>query len=62
MKNAFYFITKALFGLVAKRLDEKDKINLLITAWLIHSRNTHTSQYSEKQSQSDNEIWSVNRM
>ena len=52
MKNAFYFILKALFvleyfkylsslfGYVEKRLDQKDKIKFLIyevTTWLINS-------------------------
>ena len=60
MKNAFYFILKALFvikifkflswlfGHVEKRLDEKDKINFEIddvTAWLANNYNTHIAQY-----------------
>ena len=56
MKNAFYFTSKALFGLkifkclselfdhVAKQLDQKGKFNLKIyddTAWLINNCNAH---------------------
>ena len=76
MKNGFYFTSKALFVLkifkflpwlfnhVAKRLEKKDKVNFkfYVTAWLANSHNTHNAQYFEKQRQSDNEIWSVNRM
>ena len=77
MKNAFYFSSKALyvlkifkflpwlFGLVAKRPDKKDKVNFKIsdvTAWLTNNRDKYIAQYFEKQRQSDNEIWSVNRM
>ena len=60
MKNAFYFVLKALFvikickflswlfGHVEKRLDEKDKVNFEIdevTAWLANNYNTHIAQY-----------------
>ena len=77
MKNAFYFPSKALFVLkifqilpwrlhhLAKQLDKKDKVNFRfyhVTAWLTDNRNTHIAQYFEKYWQSDNEIWSVNRM
>ena len=77
MKNAFYFTSKALsflkiftflswlFGHVAKRLDMKDKVNFKfydVTARLTNNRNTHISQYLEKQTQSDNETWSANRV
>ena len=63
MKNAFYFTLKALFvlkifkflswlfGHVAKRLDQKDKVNFEfydVTAWLINNYNTHIDQYLEK--------------
>ena len=53
------------FDHVAKRLDKKDKVNVKfydVTAWLINICNTHIAQYFEKKRQSDNEIWSVNRM
>ena len=55
------------FGHVAKQLDKKeDKVNNFkcydVTAWLSNNCNTHIAQYLEKQRQSDNEIWSVNRM
>ena len=77
MKNAFYFNIKALFvlklfkflswlfGHVEKRLDLKDKVNFEIhdvTAWLKNNCNTHIAQYLKKKKQSDNEIWSVNRI
>ena len=63
MKNAFYFTSKALFvlkifkflswlfGHVAKRLDEKDKVNFKfydVRAWLTNNCNTHIAQYLEK--------------
>ena len=63
MKNAFYFTSKTLFllkifkflfllfGLVAKRLDKKDKVNFKfydVTTWLTNNCNTHTAQYLEK--------------
>ena len=63
MKNAFYFILKALFvlkifkflswlfGHVAKRLDKKDKVNFKfydVTAWLTNNGNKHIAQYFEK--------------
>ena len=56
MKNAFYFMSKALFvlkifkffplyfGRVAKRLDKKDEVNFKfydVTAWLTNNSNTH---------------------
>ena len=77
MKNVFYFTLKAsyvlkifkvlsgLFGQVAKQLDQKDKVNLRfydVIAWLINNCNTHIAKYLVKQRQSDNEIWSVNRI
>ena len=46
-------------------LIKKDKVNFKfydVTAWLTNNCNKHTAQYLEKQRQSDNEIWSVNRM
>ena len=63
MKNAFYFMSKALFvlkkfkflswlfGHVAKRLDKKDKVIFKfydVTAWLKNNCNTHIAQYLEK--------------
>ena len=77
MTNAFYFTSKALFVLrilkflsllldhVAKRLDKKNMVNFKfydVTAWLTNNGNTHIAQYFENYRQSDNEIWSVNRM
>ena len=77
MTNAFYFTSKALFVLrilkflsllldhVAKWLDKKNMVNFKfydVTAWLTNNRNTHIAQYFENYRQSDNEIWSVNRM
>ena len=56
IKNAFYFISKALFilkifrflswffGHVAKRLDKRDQVSFRfydVTAWLTNNRNTH---------------------
>ena len=63
MKNAFYFSWKALF--VLKIFNKKGKVNFKfhdVTDWLENNRNTDISRYFEKQRQSDNEIWSVNRM
>ena len=47
------------FWYVAKRLDEKDKVNFKIydvTAWLTNNRNTHIAKYFKKRRQSDNYI------
>ena len=59
IKNAFYFLSKALFvlkifkflswlfGHVWKRLDKKNKINFKsydVTAWLTNNCNTHIAQ------------------
>ena len=61
MKNAFYFTSKALFvlkifkflswlfGLAAKRLDKKDKVNFKfydVTARLTNNRSTHIAHIS----------------
>ena len=77
MKNGFHFTSKALlvlkifkflsgfFGNAAKRLDKKDKVVFKfcdVTVWLANNRNTHVAQYFENQKQSDNKIWSFNRM
>ena len=63
MKNDFYFTSEALFilkmfkflswlfGLVAKRLDKKDKVNFRfydVTTWLTNNRNTGIAQYVVK--------------
>ena len=77
MKNAFYFILKALFipkifnfltwpfGHVEKTAWLKYKVNFKIcdvAAWLTNSYNTYIVQYLTKQRQPDNKIWSVNRI
>ena len=77
MTNAFYFTSKALFVLrilkflsllldhVAKRLDKKSMVNFKfydVTAWFTNNRDTHIIQYFENYRQSDNQIWSVNRV
>ena len=77
MKNAFYFTSKVLFvikifkvlsrlfGHVAKRLHKKDKVNFKfydVKFWLTNNCNTHIALYLKKQRQSDNDIWSINRM
>ena len=63
MKNSFNFTSKVLsifkifkffsllFGHIAKRIDNKDKVNSKIydvTAWLKNNRNTHIDQYLQK--------------
>ena len=63
MKNAFYFMLKALFvprifkflswqfGHARKRLDLKDQVNFQIfdvTTWLTNDYNTHIAQYLTK--------------
>ena len=77
MKNAFYFTLKVffavkiftfltwLFGYVEKRFDQKDKANVKVfdvTNWLTNNCNTDITQYFKKWRQSDNELWSVNRI
>ena len=77
MKYAFYFRLKALFVLiifkflsdffnhVGKRLDKKVKVNVKIydvINWTTNNHNTHTVQYLKKESQPENETWSVNRI
>ena len=77
MKNAFYFILKALLVLqifkfmpgtsvhVEKQLDQKDMINFKfydVTTWLTYNYNKDIAQYFKKSKQLDNEIWSVNRI
>ena len=63
MKNAFYFILKALFmlkifkflsrllGHVKERFDSKDKVNFKlydITTWLRNNGNKHSMHYLTK--------------
>ena len=51
--------------MLAKRLDKKDQVHLQVydvTAWLTNNCDTHIVQYLQKLRQSDEEIWSVNRM
>ena len=58
-QKLFSFSRYLTFGHVAKRIDKKDKVNFKfydVTAWL--TKNI----VIEKLRQSDNEIWSVNRM
>ena len=77
MKNAFYFMLKALFvlGIIAflswlfgyaeKRLDMKTTVNFKtrdVTDWTTDNYNTHITQYLKKKMQSGNEIWSVNKI
>ena len=53
------------FGRIAKEFDWKDKVNFKtydVTTWLTNKCNTHVVQYLEKYRQSDNDIWSVNRL
>ena len=64
-QKAFSFLNFCFFDHVAKQLNEKDKVNLKfydITARLTNNGNTHIISHLEKQRQSDNEIWSVNRI
>ena len=75
MKNAFYFILKALFllkifkflswysGHVEKRLGYKENVNFKIhdfTTCETNNYNIDFAQYLEKQMQSDNEKCSLN--
>ena len=75
MKNTFYFTSKTLFGLklflsrlfsyVVKCLDLKDKVNLKIygfTTCKTNNCNTHIAHYFKKYRQSDNQIWSFNKI
>ena len=63
MKNAFYFMLKALlifeiltftswlFGYVEKRLDKKAMVNFKVddvTDWTTNDHNTHIAQYFKK--------------
>ena len=75
MKNAFYFILKALFvlkiftflsllfGHVEKRIDKKDKVNFKfydVASWLTKTILIHLLRNISRNK--GNEIWSVNRM
>ena len=77
VKNAFYFMLKALFvlwiitflswlfGYAEKRLDMKTTVNFKtrdVTDWTTDNYNTHITQYLKKKMQSGNEIWSVNKI
>ena len=76
MNNDFYFILKTLFlrylnfcsdffGHEKKRLGKKAWVNLKIydvTNWIINNDDKHIAKCLKKQSQSDNEISSVNRI
>ena len=77
MKNAFYFMLKALFvlgiitflswlfGYAEKRVDMKTTVNFKtrdVTDWTTDNYNTHITQYLKKKMQSGNEIWSVNKI
>ena len=75
IKNAFYFILKALFVfkilkflsprfvMYEKQLDQKEKVYFKIddvATWFTNNCNTHIVQHLIKQRQPDNEIWSFN--
>ena len=54
-----------LLGYVRKRLDNKAKVNFKIycvTNWNTGNCNKHIARYLKNKRQSDNEIWSVNRI
>ena len=54
-----------LFGDAKNWLDKKAKVNFKIfdvTDWTVNNYNTHTEQHLQKYRQSDNEIWSVNKI
>ena len=64
-QNVLIKLLSWLFVHVSKRLDQNSKVNFKfydVTVWLTNNSNTHIAQYLEKQRQSDNEIWSVNRI
>ena len=76
MKNAFYFMLKALFVFetfkffarlfsdVEKQLDQKASVYSKmydVIDWATDNYNTPIAQYLKKQRQQDNEIWSINR-
>ena len=54
-----------VFCQVGKWLDKEVKINFKIfdvTNWETNHYNTHNTQYQKKKRQSDDEIWSVDRI
>ena len=58
----FTFMSR-LFGYVEKRLDKMVNFKIYdVTDWTTNNWNTHIAQYLKKQRQTDNEIWSVNRI
>ena len=76
MKNAFYFMLKALFVFetfkffarlfsdVEKQLDQKASVYSKmydVIDWATDNYNTPIAIYLKKQRQKDNEIWSINR-
>ena len=77
MKNAFYFTLKAVFvveiftflsglsGYIEKRLNKKENFHFKIydiTDWTTNNYKIHIAQYPKKQSQSGNEVWSVDKI
>ena len=77
MKNAFYFIWKALFafkvlkflsllfGHAEKQPNKKAKFNFKIhdiADWETKNYNAHIAQYLKKYRQSGHEMWLVNRV
>ena len=53
------------FCRVGKRIDKKDEVNFNIydvINWETNKYNTYIAQYLKKLRQSENEIWSVNRI
>ena len=77
MKDAFYFMFKALSALeifkflsrrfvyVGKRLDKKVMVNFKIydvTDWITDNYNAHIIQYLKNLNQLGNETWSVNKI
>ena len=60
----FKFFSR-LFGHIEKQLDLKGKVSFNtydVSTWNTKNCNTHIAQYLKKYRQSDNEIWSVNRI
>ena len=77
MKDAFYFMFKALSALeifkflsrrfvyVGKRYDKKVLVNFKIydvTDWITDNYNTHIIQYLKNLNHLGNETWSVNKI
>ena len=63
MKNAFYFILKALFvfkifRFLSLAFGHVENLKIYgVTAWSTNNYNTHIAQYITKLSQTGNEIW-----